>query len=117
MSHLSCMPCSPYVGDCITDDPQKRPDIPKPRLPNGGLSHGFIDYAVNMINIDRENLLNVTHDGHSLRETLFYHLFLHVQVYQTREDMIQAVPWIRIGALSLDGGMIMNKGVYALGDV
>ncbi|XP_063944703.1 protein DEFECTIVE IN MERISTEM SILENCING 3-like [Daucus carota subsp. sativus] len=108
---------SPYVGDCINDDPQKMPDIPKPRSPNGGIPHGFIDDAVNMINIDRENLFNVTRDGYGLRETLFYDLFSHVQVYQTREDMIQAVPWIRNGALSLDGGMIMNKGVYALGDV
>ncbi|WOG90854.1 hypothetical protein DCAR_0310100 [Daucus carota subsp. sativus] len=107
----------PYVGDFITDDPQRRLDIPKPRLPNGEIPHGFIDYAVNMINIDRENLFNVTHDGHGLRETLFYHLFSHVQVYQTREDMMRAVPLIRNGALSLDGGMIMNKGDYALGDV
>lgn len=109
--------CRPYVGEFITDDPQRRLAIQKPRLPDGEIPHGFIDYAVNMIYIDSENLCYVTHDGHGLRETLFYHLFSRVQVYQTKEDMLQAVPWITNGALSLDGGIIMSTGVYALGDV
>lgn len=109
--------CRPYVGAFITDDPQRRLDIQKPRLPDGEVPHGFIDYAVNMIYIDRENLFFVTHDGHGLRETLFYHLFSRVQVYQTKKDMTQAVSLITDGALSLDGGIIMSPGVYSLGVV
>ncbi|KAK1392220.1 Protein DEFECTIVE IN MERISTEM SILENCING 3 [Heracleum sosnowskyi] len=113
-----CLEClSPYVGAFITNDPQGRLDIQKPRLPDGEVPHGFIDYAVNMIYIDRENLFFVTHDGHGLRETLFYHLFSRVHVYQTKEDMMQAVSLITDGALSLDGGIIMRPGVYGLGIV
>lgn len=68
-----------------------------------------------MIYIDRENLFNVTHDGHGLRETLFYHLFSRLQVYQTKIDMMQAVSLITDGTLSLDGGIILSTGDYRLG--
>lgn len=114
---VSCImyACRPYVGGFITDDPQRRLDIQKPRLPDGKIPHGFIDYAVNMIYIDRENLFYVTHDGHGLRETLFYHLFSRLQVYQTKIDMMQAVSLITDGALSLDGGIILSTGDYRLG--
>ncbi|KAL8127011.1 protein DEFECTIVE IN MERISTEM SILENCING 3-like isoform X2 [Apium graveolens] len=113
-----CLEClSPYVGGFITNDPQRRLDIQKPRLPNGEIPHGFIDYAVNMIYIDRENLFYVTHDGYGLRETLFYHLFSRVQVYQTRKDMMQAVSLITDGAISLDGEIIKSPGDYIFGAV
>ncbi|XP_074380640.1 protein DEFECTIVE IN MERISTEM SILENCING 3-like isoform X1 [Apium graveolens] len=113
-----CLEClSPYVGKFITNDPQRRLDIQKPRLPDGEIPHGFIDYAVNMIHIERENLFYVTHDGHGLRETLFYNLFSRVQVYQTRKDMMQAVSLITDGAISLDGEIIKSPGDYIFGAV
>ncbi|KAK1369997.1 hypothetical protein POM88_036089 [Heracleum sosnowskyi] len=79
----------PYVGKFIADDPQRRLDLLKPKL---------------------------AASGHGLRETLFYYLFSRLQVYRTREDMMQALPFIADGALSLDGGIIRSPGVFHLGN-
>lgn len=70
---------------------------------------------MNLVHIDNQNLSCVTSSGHGLRETLFYHLFSHLQVYRTEEDMQQALPCINSGAVSLDGGMIRSPGVSELG--
>ncbi|KAK4718493.1 hypothetical protein R3W88_016831 [Solanum pinnatisectum] len=105
----------PYADDFIADDPQRRLDILKPRLPNGDSPPGFLGFAVNMVNIDSVNLYCATSSGHGLRETLFYNLFSRLHVYKTREDMLQALPCIRHGAISLDGGMIKHNGVFSLG--
>lgn len=99
----------------MLDDPQKRLDILTPRLPNGEYPAGFLGFAVNMINIDGSNLFCVMPNGYGLRETLFYNLFSRLQVYQTREEMIKALPCISDGAVSLDGGMIRTNGVFTLG--
>ncbi|XP_050386516.1 protein DEFECTIVE IN MERISTEM SILENCING 3-like [Argentina anserina] len=104
----------PYVGAFVADNPQRKLALPKPQLPNGECPHGFLDYAVNMINLDK-NLLSVTTSGHGLRETLFYCLFSRLQVYKTRREMLLGLPCINDGALSLDGGMIKESGVFALG--
>lgn len=106
----------PYAGEFVADDPQMRLDLFKPRLPGGESPPGFIGLAVNMINIDNANLYCVTADGHGLRETLFYNLFSGLQVYRTRADMLQALPCIRDGAISLDGGMVKTNGVFCLGN-
>lgn len=105
----------PYVGEYLPNDPQKRLDIAKPRLPNGETPPGFIGFAVNMIHVDNAHLFYLTHDGNGLRETLFYTLFSRMQVYKTRTEMLQALPCIYDGAISLDGGMIKSTGVYSLG--
>ena len=63
---------------------------------------------------DYQNLSWVTTSGHGLRETLFYHLFSLLQVYRTMKDMYKALPFIKDGAVSLDGG-IMSPGVFDLG--
>ena len=68
-----------------------------------------------MINIDTDNLYCVTSNGHGLRETLFYGLFSQLQVYKTRADMMQALPFIAGGAISLDGGIIKSAGIFSLG--
>uniref|UniRef100_A0A3Q7FN04 Uncharacterized protein n=1 Tax=Solanum lycopersicum TaxID=4081 RepID=A0A3Q7FN04_SOLLC len=57
----------------------------------------------------------VIRTGHGLRETLFYGLFSQLQVYKTREDMMQALPFITDGAISLDGGIIKSGGIFSLG--
>ncbi|KAG7014701.1 Protein DEFECTIVE IN MERISTEM SILENCING 3 [Cucurbita argyrosperma subsp. argyrosperma] len=106
----------PYAGDFVANDPQKRLDIPNPRLPNGYCPAGFIGYAVNMINIDRTYLFFLTASGYGLRETLFYSLFSCLQIYKTRTEMLQAVPCITDGALSLDGGIIKRSGLFCLGN-
>ncbi|KAF8045023.1 hypothetical protein N665_5731s0001 [Sinapis alba] len=105
----------PYVGKCIAGDPQRRLDLPNPKLPNGEYASGFLGYAVNMIQIDPAYLLCVTSYGYGLRETLFYSLFSHLQVYKTRVDMISALPCITEGAVSLDGGIIRKSGIFTLG--
>ncbi|XP_028790975.1 protein DEFECTIVE IN MERISTEM SILENCING 3-like isoform X1 [Neltuma alba] len=106
----------PYAGKFVLDDPQKRLDILNPRLPNGECPAGFLGFAVNMINIDGSNLFCVTPSGYGLRETLFHNLFSRLQVYQTRAEMMKALPCISDGAVSLDGGMIRTNGVFSLGN-
>ncbi|CAA3010564.1 Hypothetical predicted protein [Olea europaea subsp. europaea] len=105
----------PYAGKYIADDPQKRLDLLKPRLPNGETPPGFLGFAVNMIRIDLTNLYSISNTGHGLRETLFYNLFSNLQVYRSREDMLKALPCIANGAISLDGGMIKSTGCFSLG--
>ena len=68
-----------------------------------------------MINLSAENLEIITSSGHGLRETLFYRLFGELQVYETRNDMRQAMPHLRNGAISLDGGIIKGDGMLLLG--
>ncbi|KAJ8534692.1 hypothetical protein K7X08_016420 [Anisodus acutangulus] len=105
----------PYAGEFIADDPQRRLNILKPRLPNGESPPGFLGFAVNMVNIDSVNLYCATSTGYGLRETLFYSLLSRLHIYKTREDMLQALPCIREGAISLDGGMIKHNSVFSLG--
>ena len=100
----------------MLEDAQRKLDILIPRLPNGELPSGFLGFAVNMINLDSSNLFCVTPSGYGLRETLFYNLFSRLQVYKTRAKMIQALPCISEGALSLDGGMVRSCGVFSLGN-
>lgn len=100
----------------MLEDAQRKLDILIPRLPNGELPSGFLGYAVTMINLDSSNLFCVTPSGYGLRETLFYNLFSCLQVYKTRAKMIQALPCISEGALSLDGGMVRSCGVFSLGN-
>ncbi|KAM3381798.1 protein DEFECTIVE IN MERISTEM SILENCING 3 isoform X3 [Capsicum galapagoense] len=107
---------SPYAGEFIADDPEKRLSIKKPRYLNDEVPSGFLGFAVNMINIDSANLYCITSTGHGLRETLFYKLFSRLQVYKTRADMLQALPVITDGAVSLDGGIIKSDGVSFLGE-
>ena len=120
LSHISlCLSLyichRPYVGKFIANDPQRRLDLPKPKFPGGEIPSGFLGYAVNMIHIDKANFY-VTTSGYGLRETLFYHLFSHLQVYRTRKDMLKARPLISDGALSLDGGIMRSRGDYYLGN-
>ncbi|XP_042408244.1 protein DEFECTIVE IN MERISTEM SILENCING 3-like [Zingiber officinale] len=106
----------PYVGEFIPEDPQRRLDLLKPRLANGETPPEFIGFAVNMIDLDRMHLAYITPNGLGLRETLFYNLFSRLQVYKTRSGMQCAMPYISDGAISLDGGIMKNNGVYYLGD-
>ncbi|KAJ6969659.1 protein DEFECTIVE IN MERISTEM SILENCING 3 [Populus alba x Populus x berolinensis] len=106
----------PYCGEFVVDDPQRRLDLLKPKLPNGECPPGFIGFAVNMINVEFTNLFYLTGSGYGLRETLFYNLFSRLQVYKTREDMVLALPCISDGAISLDGGMMKGTGIFSLGN-
>ena len=63
--------------------------------------------------IDYQNVSWVTTSGHGLRETLFYHLFSLLQVYRTMKYMYKALPFIKDGAVFLDGG-IMSPDVFTL---
>ncbi|XP_065878553.1 protein DEFECTIVE IN MERISTEM SILENCING 3-like isoform X2 [Euphorbia lathyris] len=105
----------PYCGEFVDDDPQRRLDLLKPKLPNGECPPGFIGFAVNMIHVDYMNLLYVS-DVYGLRETLFYSLFSRLQVYKSREEMLLALPLISDGAISLDGGMIKPNGFFSIGN-
>ncbi|KAK9665290.1 hypothetical protein RND81_14G103000 [Saponaria officinalis] len=105
----------PYAGEIVANDPKRRLDIPKPRLPSGDIPAGFLGFAVNMVHVDKTHLFCLTSDGCGLRETLFYNLFSRLQVYKTRAEMLLAITCITDGAVSLDGGMIRTNGVFSLG--
>ena len=106
----------PYLGEFVVDDPQRRLNLLKPKLQSGESPPGFLGFAVNMINIDNMHVFCLTTNGHGLRETLFYNLLSHLQVYRTRAEMLQALPCISHGAISLDGGMIRAAGIFSLGN-
>ncbi|XVE58363.1 hypothetical protein DITRI_Ditri04bG0163800 [Diplodiscus trichospermus] len=105
----------PYPGEVEVSDPQRKLVLPDPKLPAGDHPPGFIGYAVNMVNLEHPHIDYVTSSGHGLRETLFYRLFSKLQVYETREHMVNARACIKAGAVSLDGGIIRKNGVVSLG--
>ncbi|TVU00155.1 hypothetical protein EJB05_54466 [Eragrostis curvula] len=104
----------PYKGDLLRNSPQKELALALP-FPDSKQPKGYKGFAVNMINLSVENLNISTRSGHGLRETLFYSLFGELQVYETRNDMLQAMPYLRGGAISLDGGVIKGNGKLLLG--
>lgn len=85
-------------------------------FPDSKQPTGYRGFAVNMINLSIENLNITTGSGYGLRETLFYSLFGELQVYETRNDMLQAMPYLKGGAISLDGGVIKGQGKLLVGD-
>ncbi|KAI3987980.1 hypothetical protein MKX01_021094, partial [Papaver californicum] len=97
------------------DDPQRKLSLVDPLLPNGEIPSGFLGHAVNMVNIDIQQLHTRKNKGYYLRETLFYLLFEELQVYGTREQMNQARAFIKHGAISLDGGILKSNGILSLG--
>ena len=68
-----------------------------------------------MIDLDIDHLHTRTAAGHGLRETVLYRLLGEVQVYETRECMLEAHRCIKYGVVSLDGGILREKGVISLG--
>lgn len=105
----------PYKGDLLWYSPQKELDLPCSFPPHVERPKGFKGFAVNMINLSDEILNVTTPSGHGLRETLFYSLFGELQVYETRNDMDQAMDYLNGGAISLDGGVVKGKGKLFLG--
>ncbi|KAH7657904.1 hypothetical protein IHE45_17G050900 [Dioscorea alata] len=103
-----------YCGKFWANDPQKRLDLLKPKLPNGKYPPGFLGFAVNMIDLDHDHLSYLTIKGHGLRETLFYSLFSRLQIYKSKVEMDLAMPYIDEGAISMDGGMIKANGLFYL---
>lgn len=107
--------CRPYTGELDGSDPQRRLVLPKPILPCGDTPPGFMGHAVNMVDLEEHHVYIRTDAGDGLRETLFYRLFGELQVYRTREDMIEARACIKHGAISLDGGILKENGFICLG--
>uniref|UniRef100_A0ACD5VNT4 Uncharacterized protein n=1 Tax=Avena sativa TaxID=4498 RepID=A0ACD5VNT4_AVESA len=106
----------PFSGEVMIDDPQRHLILHKPRLPSGKAPPGFLGFAVNMIHVDQAYLSYLTPNGHGLRETLFYSLFSHLQVYETTADLQSAIPLINHGAISLEGSILRPNGSFCLGD-
>ncbi|KAJ0024579.1 hypothetical protein Pint_07527 [Pistacia integerrima] len=102
-------------GELDGSDPQRRLALPETILPCGDTPPGFMGYAVNMVDLDEHYVYTRTDAGDGLRETLFYRLFGELQVYRTREDMIEARACIKHGAISLDGGILKENGLICLG--
>lgn len=82
-----------------------------PKLPNGDLMPGFIDFAVNMINLAPSELAVTTSSGYGIRESLLFGLFKNLQVYVTQQHVEAALPHINgCGAVSLDGFIANENG-------
>ncbi|KAL4204772.1 hypothetical protein AMTRI_Chr01g133770 [Amborella trichopoda] len=114
--HVICLEeLSHFQGEVETSQPQSRLNLSHPMLPSARKPSGFQGFAVNMINLDVQNLHTVTDDGRGLRETLFYYLFGELQVYRTRADMEMASECADMGAVSLDGGILRRRGHIVLG--
>jgi hypothetical protein len=107
---------SPYVGEFVAKDPMGRLDLLKPRLANGKPPLGFLGFAMNMISIDSVHLHCISNSRNGLIKTLFYNLFLNLQVYKSREHMLKTLPCTTNGAVSLDGGMVRKPRVFSLGN-
>jgi hypothetical protein len=102
--------------DFHNNDSQRRLVIPDPVLGNWRTPAGFMGYAVNMIDLDTHHLRTRTKHGDGLRQTVLFSLFKRLQVYETRESMMAALPCIgEDGAVSLDGGIIRENGILSLG--
>ncbi|KAK2453121.1 En/Spm transposon [Trifolium repens] len=98
------------------NDSQRRLSMLDPVLRNRGTPAGFMGYAVNMIDLDSHHLRTRTKHGDGLRQTVLFSLFKKLQVYETRESMMAALPCIgEDGAVSLDGGIIRENGILSLG--
>jgi hypothetical protein len=86
-------------------------------------STGFLGFAANLLHMNEEQLsirVRLRSKGDQqfgLRETLFYDLFRHLQVYDTKENMLQAKQrhLLQSGAVSLDGGVITSNMRQRLG--
>ncbi|XP_060971263.1 structural maintenance of chromosomes flexible hinge domain-containing protein GMI1 isoform X1 [Cannabis sativa] len=105
---------NPYRGGS-DDHHQRKLAIPLPCFIDGTIPKGFLGFAVNMIDLDEDQLSIKNSSGHGLRETVFYRLLGQLQVYQTREDMLAACACIKHGAVSLDGGILKENGVLSFG--
>ncbi|KAK2992738.1 hypothetical protein RJ640_023251 [Escallonia rubra] len=104
---------SPYTGK-LSGDSQRKLALCNPTLPNGKTPPGYIGYAVNMIDLEIRHL-PMTAGGRGLRETLYYHLLGELQVYESKDYMKMALPYIKHGAVSLDGGIMRGNGAIFLG--
>lgn len=82
--------------------------------PTSDRLNGFLGYAVNLIELNSDQL-KVRVSRHGLRESLFFHLFSFLQVFDTTKNMLKARKSIRAGAVSLDGGIIRERNQFELG--
>ncbi|XP_019097222.1 PREDICTED: uncharacterized protein LOC104770816 isoform X1 [Camelina sativa] len=110
--HVLCLDAiRPWKDGLLENDPQKKLAMDDPKLSDGDPIPGFKGYAVNMIDLDPVELCIQTYSGYGLRETLFYHLFGNLQVYETQKQVEAALPHINGGgAVSLDGFIAKGNG-------
>lgn len=95
---------------------QKILKIEAPQLNTGACPEGFLGYAVNLLYINEDHLsLRLSNEGQGLRGSLFYHLFKKLQVYDTRKHLLDARHVLISGGISLDGGLIREKGCEDFG--
>ncbi|GAV66191.1 LOW QUALITY PROTEIN: hypothetical protein CFOL_v3_09701, partial [Cephalotus follicularis] len=112
--HVFLEEIRPFCGKFEGSDPQKKLAIQHPTLPTGNVPPGFMGCAVNMVDIDLRHLETRTAAGYGIRET-FYRLFGELEVYESRNRLMEARAYINHGAVSLDGGILRENGVISLG--
>lgn len=106
-----------YCKEQDESHPQKLLNIEEPRLENGTVPNGFKGYAVNLLHLNEEHLdFRVACEDHGgLRGSLFYSLLKELQVYDTRKNLFSARDVLTTGGISLDGGLIRERGCEDFG--
>lgn len=98
--------------------PQKLLKMEKPRLRSGAVPNGFMGYAVNLLHLNEEHLAVQDRSKNlgGLRGSLFYSLLKELQVYDTRRNLFSAREVLTTGGISLDGGLIKERGCEDFGE-
>ncbi|OAE20997.1 hypothetical protein AXG93_2024s1090 [Marchantia polymorpha subsp. ruderalis] len=105
--------CLEELSECTVptdvEHPQKLLCLPEPVGRNGQVPRGFLGFAVNLIHLQPEHM--------HTRRTLFFHLLGECHVYDSEENMNQALNDLPCppGAMSLDGAFVKDRLRHPLG--
>ncbi|XP_073119443.1 structural maintenance of chromosomes flexible hinge domain-containing protein GMI1-like [Henckelia pumila] len=110
-----CLEDTRTNGNQLESDSQNLDSLQEPTLPNGCTPHGFLGYAVRLVNTEAVHSQGITKSDLSIRQTLLCCLFGGLQVYENKQCMKMARACIRDGAISLDGGIIKRNGLISFG--
>ncbi|XP_073032528.1 structural maintenance of chromosomes flexible hinge domain-containing protein GMI1 isoform X1 [Primulina eburnea] len=111
-----CLEDTRTNGYELESDSQNLDSLQEPTLPNGCTPHGFLGYAVRMVNMEAVHSHGTRKNDTSTRQMLLCCLFGELQVYENKQCMKMARACIRDGAISLDGGIMKRKGLISFGN-
>ncbi|XP_075495210.1 structural maintenance of chromosomes flexible hinge domain-containing protein GMI1 [Primulina tabacum] len=112
-----CLEDTRTNGNELESDSQNLDSLQEPTLPNGcSTPHGFLGYAVRLVNMEAVHSHGTRKNDISTRQTLLCCLFGELQVYENKQCMKMARACIRDGAISLDGGIMKRNGLISFGN-
>lgn len=111
-----CLEDTRKNGNELASDSQNLDSLQEPTLLNGSTPHGFLGYAVRLVNMEAVHSHGTRKNDLSTRQTLLCCLFGELQVYENKQCMKMARACIRDGAISLDGGIMKRNGLISFGN-